>query len=109
MRPENRDGEGECYEVNAAVHAVYNDRKKSLESLEMNGKPVDDSWHYTLGLTGYHADNCTKNLDITPEELTRLAGLKVVATSTTNVIEEYLRAHPNLTSRIEGRLVFRAS
>jgi 5'-nucleotidase/UDP-sugar diphosphatase len=109
MRPENRDGEGECYEVNAAVHAVYDDRKKSLESLDVNGEPTEDSWHYTLGLTGYHADNCTKNLNITPEELTRLTGLKVVATSTTNVIEEYLRAHPNLTSRIEGRLVFRAS
>jgi 5'-nucleotidase/UDP-sugar diphosphatase len=109
MRPENRDGEGECYQVNAAVHAVYDDRNNSLESLELNGEPVNDSWHYTLGLTGYHADNCTKNLNMTPEELTQLAGFKVVATSTTNVIEEYLRAHPNLTSRIEGRLVFRAS
>jgi 5'-nucleotidase/UDP-sugar diphosphatase len=109
MRPENRDGEGECYQVNAAVHAVYDDRNNSLESLELNGEPVNDSWHYTLGLTGYHADNCTKNLNMTPEELTQLAGFKVVATSTTNVIEEYLRAHPNLTSRLEGRLVFRAS
>ena len=109
MRPENRDGEGECYEVNAAVRAVYDDRKKSLDSLEINGEPVNNSRHYTLGMTGYHADNCTKNLNMKPEELRQLAGLKVVATSTSNVIEEYLRAHPNLTSRIEGRLVFRAS
>ena len=82
MRPENRDGEGECYEVNAAVRAVYNDRKKVLESLEVNGEPVDDSRHYTLGLIGYHADNCTKNLNITPDELSHLGGTKVVATST---------------------------
>jgi 5'-nucleotidase len=109
MRPENRDGEGECYEVNAAVHAVYDDRKKILESLEVNGKPVDDSRNYTLGLTGYHADNCLKNLDLTPDELTHIGGTKVVATSVTGVLEEYLRAHPNLTSRIEGRLVFQAS
>jgi 5'-nucleotidase len=109
MRPENRDGEGECFEVNAAVHAVYDDRKKSLESLEVNGETVDDSRNYTLGLTGYHADNCTKNLNITPEELAQIGGSKVVATSTTNVLEEYLRARPNLTSCIEGRLVFRAS
>jgi 5'-nucleotidase / UDP-sugar diphosphatase len=109
MRLENRDGEGECYEVNAAVHAVYDDRKKSLESLEVNGEPVDETRHYTLGLTGYHADNCTKNLNMTPEELARIGELKVVATSITNVLEEYLRAHPNLTSRIEGRLMFRTS
>jgi 5'-nucleotidase len=109
MRPENRDGEGECYEVNAAVRAVYDDQKRSLESLEVNGVVVNDTRHYTLALTGYHADNCTKNINITPEELAWRGGFKVIATSTTNVIEEYLRAHPNLTSRIEGRLVFRAA
>jgi 5'-nucleotidase len=109
MRPENRDGEGECYEVNAAVHAVYNDRKKLLESLEVNGKPVDDARHYTLGLTGYHADNCLKNLNLNPDELTHLGGTKVVATSVTSVLEEYLRANPNLSRRVEGRLVFRTA
>jgi 5'-nucleotidase/UDP-sugar diphosphatase len=109
MRPENRDGEGECYEVNAAVRAVYNDRKKALESLEVGGVPVDDSRHYSLGLIGYHADNCTKNLDITPDDLSRLGGTKIVATSTISVLEEYLQAHPNLNRRVEGRLVFRAA
>jgi 5'-nucleotidase len=109
MRPENRDGEGECYEVNAAVHAVYNDRKKLLESLEVNGEPVDDARHYTLGLTGYHADNCLKNLNLNPDELTHLGGTKVVATSVTSVLEEYLRANPNLSRRVEGRLVFRTA
>jgi hypothetical protein len=79
-----------------------------LESLEVNGAPVDDARHYTIGLIGYHADNCVKNLGLTPEELTHLAGTKVVATSTTSVLEEYLRAHPNLNRLIEGRLVFRA-
>lgn len=109
MRPENRDGEGECYEVNAAVRAVYNDRKRLLESLEVGGMPVDDDRHYTLGLIGYHADNCSKNLNITPDELTRLGGTRIVATSTISVLEEYLRSHPNLNRRIEGRLVFRAA
>jgi 5'-nucleotidase/UDP-sugar diphosphatase len=109
MRPKNRDGEGECYEVNAAVRAVYNDRTKSFESLEIGGVPVDGGRHYTLGLTGYHVDNCSKNLNITMDELNSLRGTKLVATSTASVLEEYLRAHPNLTSRIEGRLVFRAS
>ena len=109
MRPENRDGEGECYEVNAAVRAVYNDRKKLLESLEVNGEPVDDTRHYTLGLIGYHADNCLKNLNIDPRDLAQISGTKVVATSVTGVLEEYLQTHPNLNRHIEGRLVFRSS
>jgi hypothetical protein len=75
----------------------------------VNGEPVDDSRHYTLGLTGYHADNCLKNLNLTSDELTHLGGIKVVATSVTSVLEEYLRSHPNLNRYIEGRLVFRAA
>ena len=109
MRPENRDGEGECYEVNAAVRAVYNDRKKLLESLEINGRPVDATRHYTLGLIGYHADNCLKNLNIDPRDLAQISGTKVVATSVTSVLEEYLQAHPNLNRHIEGRLVYHAT
>jgi 5'-nucleotidase/UDP-sugar diphosphatase len=109
MRPENRDGEGECYEVSAAVRAVYNDRIKTLESLTINGEPVDEDHHYSIGLIGYHVDNSTKNLNITPDELIRLGGMKIAAISTAGVIEEYFRAHPNLNSRIEGRLVYRAS
>jgi 5'-nucleotidase / UDP-sugar diphosphatase len=109
MRPENRDGEGECYQVNAAVRAVHNDRKNTLESFEIGGIPVDDTRHYTLGTTGYHADNCSKNLNLSPEGLTLLAGTKIVATSVTGVLEEYLQSHPNLNRHIEGRLVFRSS
>lgn len=75
----------------------------------MNGEPVDDSRHYTLGLTGYHADNCLKNLNLTPDELTHLNRIKVVATSVNSVLEEYLQSHSNLNRHIEGRLVFYTS
>jgi hypothetical protein len=95
--------------VNAEVRAVYNDRTKTLDALTVAGEPIDPARHYTIGLIGYHADNCTKNLNITPEELTLLSGTKVIATSTTGVIEEYLRLHPNLNRRIEGRLIFTAN
>lgn len=108
MRLSNRDGEGECYQVNAAVRATYNDRKGALESLTIHGKPVADDRHYTLGLIGYHADNCTKNLNITPEELAAIPGAKVVATSGNAVLEEYLRTHPNLDRQVERRLVYGA-
>ena len=107
MRPENRDGEGECYQVNAAVRAVYDDGKRALESLTVLGRPVTGTEQYTLGLVGYHADNCTKNLNITPDELIAISGTKVAATSGNAVLEEYLRTHPNLSRETEGRLVYR--
>jgi 5'-nucleotidase len=106
MRPENRNGEGECYQVSEGVRAVYDDRTTSLESLCLHGDPIDGSEKFTLGLIGYHADNSIKNLDITPEDLAAGGPYKTVATSTIAVLEEYLRIHPNLSRKVEGRLVY---
>jgi 5'-nucleotidase/UDP-sugar diphosphatase len=106
MRPENRDGEGECYQVNAAVHAVYSDSRKQLVSLKLNGVPVDDSAVYGLVLQGYHAKNARAYLDLEPSDLTGRAPGRVVATSAQTVLREWLAAHQNDGRKVEGRLVY---
>ena len=106
MRPENRDGEGECYQVNGAVRARYSNATRSLVSLEVNGAPVADDSTYTLILQGYHAKNAKPYLDLTNEELTAAAPSRVVATSAQTVLKEWLIAHQNVDRKIEGRLVY---
>jgi len=107
MRPENRNREGECYQVNREVQAVYNDAERRLESLTIGGIPVADEGQYTILLQGYHYTNSAPNLGLTTEELTALALPKVVSTSARDVLEEYLRTHRNIRSQVEGRLVYR--
>jgi 5'-nucleotidase len=107
MRPENRDGEGECYQVNAKIHAVYNDIAHDLYSLEFEGQPVDDDHKYSIGLIGYHIANSSVFLDITNEELLIHGKSKVIATSVPEVLEEYLKNHQNIGRRVEGRLIYR--
>ena len=107
MRPENRNREGECYQVNREVRAVYNDAERRLESLTIRGIPVKDEGHYTVLLQGYHYTNSAPNLGLTTEELTALAPPKVVSTSARDVLEEHLRTHKNIWSQVEGRLVYR--
>jgi 5'-nucleotidase/UDP-sugar diphosphatase len=106
MRPENRDGEGECYQVNTGVRAVYSNRTHSLVSLTVNGAPVDDAATYTLILQGYHAKNVKPYLDLSPEELTAAAPCRVAATSAQTVLREWLMAHQNASRKVEGRLVY---
>ncbi|MCS7179584.1 MAG: metallophosphoesterase [Anaerolineae bacterium] len=106
MRPENRTGEGECFQVNRGVRALYNEAEKRLESLAIRGIPVAEDRQYTLLLQGYHYTNSGPNIGLTAEELTALAPPKVVSTSARDVVEEYLRSHQNLQSQIEGRLVY---
>jgi 5'-nucleotidase len=106
LRPENRTGEGECYQVNSKVKAVYSEAKKQLLSLEINGKLVNDQQTYTLCLQNYHFNNAASYLNITQEELLASGQTKVITTSAQQVLEEYFRNHPNATAQVEGRLVY---
>jgi 5'-nucleotidase/UDP-sugar diphosphatase len=109
MRPENRDGEGECYQINHGVRAVYDDATGTLEALTIDGQPVQDDAQYTIALQGYHHKNSASNIGLTEEALTGIGGSCFVATSTRDVLEEYLRYHQNLNSTVEGRLIYRTS
>ncbi len=107
MRLENRDGEGECYQVNKGVKAVYNDQKGELEELEINGHPVENTEFYTLCLQGYHFSNSADYLGVPQKELIESGEYKTVATSAQQVLEEYLRTHQNADCQVEGRLVYK--
>jgi 5'-nucleotidase/UDP-sugar diphosphatase len=109
MRPENRDGEGECYQVNQGVKAVYSDAAMELADLRIQEKPVLDDEQYTICLQGFHYTNSKPNLGLSNEELTTVHPAQVVTTSARDVLAEYLRNNQNLKSEVEGRLVFKAS
>ncbi len=106
MRPENRNGEGECYQVNSGIKAVYNEKTKTLETLTINQKTIVEKNLYTICLQGYHYHNCTPYFNLTEAELLSDGPSKVVSTSAQDVIIEYLRSHQNLVSKLEDRLCF---
>ena len=107
MRLENRDGEGECYQVNAKVKAIYSDKDKHLVTLTIDNQPVSNTTFYTICLQNYHFGNSKNYLNISQEELNASGKTKVVTTSAQQVLEEYFRNHPNSNRTIEGRLVYK--
>ncbi len=106
MRPENRNSEGECYQVNSKVQARYSDSQHKLVSIIINGKDVSESDVFKLCIQGYHANNSISNLNISQKELFELGETKLVSTSAKEVLEEYLRNHQNIKRNVEGRLVY---
>ena len=106
MRVENRDGEGECYQVNCDVKAVYSDQKKLLVSLLIKNQPVLDNSFYKFCIQNFHYGNCKNYLNISPEELTASGKTKVVTTSVQQVLEEFFRNNQNTGRKVEGRLNF---
>ena len=106
MRPENRNGEGECYQINERLRAVYNDGQRELVSLTFDDRPVADEARLTLGLQKYHVSNSATYLNITADELSAGGKAKVAVTSVQEVIEEHLRMHQNIQRHVEGRLLW---
>ncbi|HHX62038.1 MAG TPA: bifunctional metallophosphatase/5'-nucleotidase [Epulopiscium sp.] len=106
MRIENRNGEGECFQINNRVKARYCDVTLKLVSLTVDDIPVMDNQAYTITLQGYHVTNSMENLGVSEEELFAMGIPQVVSTSDYQVLEEWLRYHSNITRKIEGRLVF---
>lgn len=106
MRKENRNGEGECYQVNAGVKAVYCESTGTLQSLTINGQSVVPEDLYTIGIQGYHVKQAECYLSIAIEELLKNGPHKVVTTSSQEVLEEYLRDHQNIEKMVEGRLLY---
>ncbi len=106
MRPSNRNGEGECYQVNSKVRAVHDDRTGELTELEL-GRQTGRRWRAII-------HSCSKvtmhgmlapTLGVTLEELSAIKA-KVVSTSAREVLEEWLRDHQNVGRKVEGRLTF---
>ena len=106
MRTENRNREGECYQVNGKVKAVYSDVRHELVSLKINGTEVSNTEFYTVCLQGYHFKDAESYLNITQEELLESGKTRVISTSAQEVLEEYLRNHQNINRKVEGRLVY---
>ena len=106
MRPENRNSEGECYQVNGRIRAIYNNAAHDLISLSYEALPVVDEQTYTIGLIGYHILNSAAFLNITNDELLAHGPSKVIATSVAEVLEEYLKNHQNIGRKVEGRLTY---
>lgn len=108
MRSENRDGEGECFQINKRVRAVYSDKESKLVSVSVDDIEVSDHEKYSITLQNYHIANSENNLGITNDELIALKNPKVVTTSTCQVLEEWLRIHPNISRKIEERIIYQA-
>jgi 5'-nucleotidase len=106
MRPENCNSEGECYQVNSNVKAIYSDVIPKNVLLQISDKKVRSDKMYSICLQGYHFNNALANLNLTQEELLRSGNSKVISTSAQEVLEEYLRNHQNIKLKVEGRLTF---
>jgi len=106
MREENLNGEGEFYQVNRGVKAIYSKENKNLETLKVDYSDVLDDNIYSVVMQSYHFNNVKPYFNLSMDEVSQISPPKTLATSTFQVLEEWFRNHPNESRNIEGRLIF---
>lgn len=106
MRPQNRNGEGECFQVNQAVQAIYDNNQQKLISLKVGQIEVSSDRLYKVCMQGYHFKNSKANLNLTQEELCQSGSPKLISTSSQDIIIEFIRNNQNTKKQVEGRLTY---
>ncbi len=107
LRPENRTGEGECYQINKEVLVIYDEKLKKIISFKIREEEISDEKLYKICMQGYHANNAKAYLNLSDEELRESKDYKVVSTSGQDILEEYFRNYQNIIGDFKERLIFK--
>ena len=108
LRDETLSGaHGEFFQVSSGMEIEYDQATHSFVRFALNGEDVDDERIYAVGLQHYFFDNMERCFDLSLDELLKNRPQRTVATSCTDVIEEYLLTGEYLDAQGKGRIVLR--
>ena len=101
------DGLTEFYQFSRGLRIEMDYDKQELISLSLNGYEVKDDDRYSVGLQSFHLRNIKEFLNVTEEEISKIRRPKVIATKSTDVLEEYFSSHELIRVSGEQRMVIR--
>ncbi len=104
LRDEAFLGTTEYYQLSKDLKATYSKEKKEIIDLKFEGEDVRDDQIFTVGLQNFHYLNMGDFLNVTHEEVTVNQKPRVVATSTQDIIVEYLSSHHRLDYKPKRRI-----
>lgn len=91
LRDEALDGDHtEFYQFSKNMRIKYRRADHSLVEMTVNGKPVDDSKQYTVGIQDYHFKNFEEFFSVPMEDVRKNMKPRSIATSGRDILEEYL-------------------
>ena len=106
LRDEALAGEHcEFYQFSDGMRVVYDKANRDFKEITLDAEPVEDTRIYKVGLTNYHFVNLEAFFSVSREEVSQNGEPKMIATSCSEILDEYLSCHQNLDREVCGRLV----
>ncbi len=103
----NPEDHNEFYQLSHGIVCKYIQKEHRIESLKFNKKEVKDNDIFKIGLEEYHYNNMEEFLHINKEEALKNGPVKVLSTSSTEMLEEYMSSVPLICVNKEQRLVIK--
>src|SRR5699024_5529233 len=107
LRDDSFNNTTEFYQFSRGFRVEYKKDAKELISISLKGIEVKDDDQFTLALQEYHLNNIESFLNVTLEEVSQYKKPKVLSTSGTDLLEEYLSNHEKIRVTEEKRLILK--
>ena len=95
---------GEFYQFSEGFEVIYNRSSKEIESIHLDGKPLEESRLYKVGMHMYHLKGIGEFLDMPLADIEANGRPKIIATNSLDVLEEHLSHTDHLEPIVHGRL-----
>ncbi len=105
LRDESFDDTTEFYQFSRGFRIEYDKKNKEVISVSLNGIELRDDNQYSLVLQDFHFQNIEAFLNLTQEDVSIIKKPKVLSTSGTDLLEEYLSNHEKIRVAEETRLL----
>ena len=94
----------EFYQLSKRIKVVYDRANSKMLEFTFDGEPVNEDQLFKIGVQKFHYSNFSDFFGVSIEEVEAIQKARVVATSTREILEEYLMANQHLDHDIDGRL-----
>ena len=94
----------EFYQLSKRIKVVYDRANSKMLEFTFDGEPVNEDQLFKIGVQKFHYSNFSDFFGVPIEEVEAIQKARVVATSTREILEEYLMANQHLDHDIDGRL-----
>ncbi len=95
----------EFYQFSEGLRAVWSRARQAFLELSFQGEPLDDDRLYTVGLQRFHYKNTQLGFGISLDELAANHRPRIIATSSREILDEYLSTHQRLERKAGDRLI----
>ncbi len=110
LRPEAfSDGHTEFYQISAGIRIEYDKDACKLLNLSFEGREIEDTDIFSVGMQGYHLNNISDFLGVSYDEIANTKKPIVVATNDLHILDEYFSHREMIKVSSEKRIVLHES